>query len=342
MTQSSLNFIFPIKPQKGWGACEFAHEHLGKKILVTGANGFIGRHLVSLLQNGGYQVRPCVRTSDKLANLENGVAIGDLNQDTHWKEALQGIDVVIHLAARAHILDRKKARDLGSFWIPNVEGTKSLVKAAIGMGIRRIVFLSTIGVLGNKTFPGHFFSEQDPPQPSGPYSKSKWEAEKILQSLTGGTNLEWTILRPPLVYGPKAPGNFGRLVGLVRSGIPLPIKTFSNQRHHVFVYNLCHALITSAFHPHAAGKTFLISDDESISTSDLIKNIADASNSRARLFPFPCAFFKLLASALRKGDIASRLIDPLLINSSYIRNTLSWSPPFSLDEAIRFSASAAT
>lgn len=303
------------------------------RFLVTGAAGFVGRALVARLQTEG-EVRAAVRSPVPLPGVEV-FPLGDIGPSTRWADCLEGVDVVVHLAGRAHVLGKDAAADMEVFRRVNVSGSESLARAALRAGVRRLVFVSTVGVLGRSTPPGEALNDASPPRPMGAYAATKWEAEESLRRLLTGTGVELTILRPPLVYGPRAPGNFGRLARLVASGLPLPLASIRNRRSFISLENLCDALALACVHPAAAGRTFLVADGEDVSTPELVRGMAAALGRSPRLFPVPPELFRWICRAVGRVELAERLADSLVLDSSLIRRTLDWRPPCSLAEGLR-------
>lgn len=305
-------------------------------LLVTGGNGFIGKNLCYSLVQKNHVVRSAVRRADvsgRSSIKAEEVIIGNIGPDTNWQDALKDVDVVIHLAARVHVLKETAADSMSEFRKTNVAGTEHLAKEAAFKGVKRFIYISSIGVNGNKT-KGCCFSEESAINPYDSYTLSKWEAEQILQQIAKDTGLELVILRPPLVYGPSAPGNFARLISLVQSGLPLPLGSVKNIRSFIYIKNLVDAIVTCITHPDAAGKTFLVSDGQDISTSNLIKMIASAMGKRPRLLPFPPALLKVMGWFSGKSAEMQRLAGSLCIDSSRIRKVLGWNPPFTVEEGI--------
>lgn len=300
--------------------------------LVTGANGFIGRHLVSTLAQRGFAVKQAVRQKTELTD---GIyAIGDIGPNTDWDSALDHVDIVVHLAARVHCLDHKTAVSANEYKITNVLGTERLARRAAANGVRRLVYLSSIGVNGSQSGTG-IFAEDDRPDPYDAYTSSKWEAEKILGTVAHQTGLEIVILRPPLVYGRGNPGNFLRLLRLVSSGWPLPLRAFNERRSLVFVGNLVDAIIRCAIHSDAAGQTYLVRDGEDISTSELVQRLTELMGRSSRLFSVPPSWLRLMGMVIGKSADIDRLLNPLILDDSKIRVTLGWQPPFSLADGLR-------
>ncbi len=307
------------------------------KVLVTGANGFIGHALCARLLSEGFYVRGAVRRRSIAYELQ-GMDISIINsigRDTDWTNALRGIDIVIHLAARAHVMRESVDDPLLAFRKVNVMGTKRLVQMSVSAGVRRIIYISSIGVNGESTEQGAF-TEDDIPSPCSPYAISKWEAEDIIRAFSGA--MEVVIVRPPLVYGPHAPGNFGRLMQLINSGFPLPFEGINNRKSFIYLGNIIDALVKCVQKVEAIGKTFLVSDGQDVSTPELIRMIAGAMGKKARLFPCPAPLLKMIGNVAGKSDEIERLIGSLQIDSSKIRRELSWTPPFTVEQGMRMTA----
>ena len=306
------------------------------KILVTGASGFVGRALCPELSDRKYNVIGAFRSTDKFTGFKDSmecIAVGEIGPDTDWTHALSGVDVVIHLAARAHVLRENTAYSLSEFSKVNVAGTEKLAGDIVSNGVKRLIYISSIGVNGNNTS-GSPFTEEMLPHPYDPYTKFKWEAEQLLHNIAQETGLNIVILRPPLIYGPNAPGNFGRLLTLVKSNIPLPFGSINNRRSFIYVRNLVDAIIKCIEHPNVANQTFLVSDGQDISTPGLIKMIAVAMGKKVNLIPFPPFFLKMFGSLAGKGSDVGRLTGSLQVDSSKIRRTLGWTPPFTIEKGI--------
>jgi len=260
------------------------------------------------------------------------VAVGNIDRATDWTRALRGIDVVVHLAGRAHVLDERSPGALESFREVNVEGTMRLAAQAADR-VRRLVFVSSIGVNGSRTT-DRPFSESSPPAPVENYAKSKYEAEQELRALSGRTGLELVIVRPPLVYGPGCPGNFLRLIRLVDSGLPLPIASIRNSRSLIFVENLASALLACAEHPSARGRTYLVDDGETISTPELARTLGRLLGRRARLVPCPLPILRPLALLVGRADALDKLGDSLVVDGSTIRRELAWRPHRTMQDGL--------
>jgi nucleoside-diphosphate-sugar epimerase len=305
--------------------------------LITGATGFIGQATCEQLLARGWAVKGTVRSSsqnvDRLATGVIPCSVDSMGPGTDWRMALSGIDVIVHLAARVHIMKEIAEDSLMEFRQVNTHATERLGRMAAQTGVRRLVFLSTIKVNGESTG-NQAFTEADTPNPQDAYALSKWEAEQALKRVAAETGLDVVILRSPLAYGPGVKGNFLRLLQAVQRGIPLPLASIRNRRSLVFLGNLVEAIITCMTHPQAKGKTYLLSDDEHISTAELISHIAHALRKPARLWPFPVELLRLAAKLAGKSAEADRLLSSLQVDSSKIRSELGWKPSSSLDQGM--------
>lgn len=298
------------------------------RILVTGAAGFLGRAVVDHLSGRGRRVRAAVRRSggDWPSGVEV-VATGDLSALTDWSVALKDVEVVVHCAARAHVLKDRAADPLAEFRAVNTDATLALAAQAAAAGVRRLVFISSIGVNGAETH-GRAFRHDDPPRPHSPYALSKHEAEQGLSELAERTGLEVVIIRPPLIVGPDPKGNLATLQRIIDRGLPLPFGLANrNRRDLVSRDTLCDLIAVTVDHPAAGGQTFLASDGRPVSTRTLLEKMA-ASRGRSPIFlPVPPA---LLAAALRligKGGMAAQLFGDLEVDIEHTRRTLGWAPP---------------
>ncbi len=311
-----------------------------EKILLTGANGFIGRALCPLLSEKGYFVRCALREKhigegDQISGMGDYYYFKAVDGETEWKEALNGINVVIHLAARVHVLKEDSRDPLSEFRKVNLEGTKHLAESSAKAGARRFVFISSIKVNGEHTTAIKPFSEKDSAEPQDGYAISKWEAEKALRKIEAETGMEVVIIRPPLVYGPGVKANFLRLLDIVYKGLPLPFAGIENRRSFIALDNLVDAIALCAGHLEAGGQTFLVSDGEDLSTPDLICRVSNAMGKPTRLFPFPPVVIKGLLKVAGKGNIYERLWGSLVVDSGKIRQVLGWEPPVSVDMGIK-------
>lgn len=304
------------------------------RILVTGASGFIGRGIVARLVADGVDVIAAKRSPSSAVRDAHSPS---LDGEADWRALLRGRTAVVHAAARAHVLDDQAERPLDVFRAINTAGTLRLAQQATEMGIRRFIFLSSIGVNGvQSTRP---FTESDAPAPEEPYAVSKLEAEHALMQLAERTGMEVVILRPPLVYGPDAPGNFGRLLGAVRRGLPLPLGAVTrNRRTLVALENLVDLIVTCVVHPAAANQVFLAGDSEDLSTAELLRRLARAFGVRLRLLPVPVWLLSAGAAALGKRAMVDRLCGSLQVDIGKARELLGWSPPLNVDEALRRTA----
>lgn len=306
-----------------------------RRVLVTGASGFIGRAAVRAFAHAGWRVRAAVRAVPPDADPEiEWRGVGDIEKLNAWSTVADGVDCVIHLAGRTHFQGDRHPRTLQKFRAINVEATRRLAEESQAAGVGRFVFLSSIGVNGQRT-PGSAFTENDAPRPELPYAFSKLEAETALRSFAAASGVELVIVRPPLVYGPDAPGNFRRLASWVSRGLPLPLAGVCNRRSFISVQNLVSALVRCADHPRAANETFLVSDGEDVSTSVLVMKIAAALGREARLWYIPQPVLAVLARLGHRVIPLKQLIDSLAVDSSRIRERLDWKPPLGFDEGLR-------
>jgi UDP-N-acetyl-alpha-D-quinovosamine dehydrogenase len=300
-------------------------------ILVTGASGFVGRTLCDSLAAEGRSPRRVVRSSP--ATAPDIFEIGDIGPDTGWSAALEGVRCVVHLAARTHVLRDTAADPLEEYRRINVLGTERLAREAVAHGVRRIIFLSSVKVNGERTA-SRPYTEYDPPQPEDDYGATKREAEEVLARHSTQSGLEVVILRPPLVYGPGVKGNFLRLLDFTARGIPLPLASIHNLRSLVYVGNLVDAIICAIDSPRAVGRTYLVSDGEDVSTPQLIRAIAGALDVKPRLLPFPPQLLQLAGKLSGRSGEISRLTGSLQVDSSHIREDLAWSARFSLRQGL--------
>jgi nucleoside-diphosphate-sugar epimerase len=302
-------------------------------VLVTGANGFIGRELCNRILGERRPLRAASRSGTAFEGADN--VMFDMEKTDDFASYLCGIDVIIHLAARAHQLKDKATDPLGAFISMNRDASLRFMQAAAENGVKRFVYVSSIGVNGNWTVPGHPFTEADPPRPQEPYAVSKYEAELALAELAAASGMELVVVRPPLVYGPNAPGNFARMIKLVNTGLPLPLGAIDNVRSFIYVRNLVDALLVCALRPQAVGRTYVVSDGEDISTPGLIAAIATMTNKPVRLLPVPPKLVRGLLQGVGKAGLFDKLAGSLQVDSSRIRNELDWYPPFTLHQGLQ-------
>ena len=306
------------------------------KLLITGANGFIGRALIAKLGlEANYFVRASIRK--KIIQFPCQIEVVenmDASRVTNWADALRDIDVVIHLIARVHVMDDKVADPLLEFRNINVNTTIALAKTAAKLGIKRFIFLSSVKVNGESTFHKPF-SESDLPHPQDAYAISKWEAEEALREISKDTGMEVVIIRSPLVYGPNVKANFLKVMQYIKRGIPLPLGAIQNKRSLIGIDNLVDFIATTIAHPKAAHQTFLISDDEDISTTDLLRRIGKHMGKPARLIPLHPKILSFLFKILGRQDFGDRLLGSLEVDITKAKKLLAWSPPKTLDEGLR-------
>ena len=296
-------------------------------VLVTGAGGFLGSALVSELSQRGRNHRAAVRAMPEVVS-DGGkvVVVGDIAQNTDWSQALSGIDAVIHCAARAHVLKDVSTDPLQAFRQVNVEATLALAQQAQAAGVRRFVFVSSIGVNGSITH-GVPFRPDDQPAPHSPYAVSKLEAEQVLTELCSQGPMQLVIVRPPLVIGPDAKGNLATLQNVIARGLPLPFAgAGANRRDFVSLNVLCDVLIRCVDHPAASGRTFLVSDGKPLSTKALVLRLGEGVGRSARLFYVPSIALRTLLRLAGKSEMAKQLLDDLEIDIEATRQTLNWHP----------------
>lgn len=304
------------------------------KVLVTGATGFLGGAVCRALATAGHELRAAVRRAAPLPAGVVAVPGADLGPEADWAPALEGCEAVVHLAARAHVMNDTEADPLALFRRVNRDGALRLGEQAAAAGLKRMVFVSTIKVNGEATVPGRPFRADDTPRPVDPYGRAKAEAEEALAALSARTGLEVTVVRPTLVHGPGAKGNLAVLMGAIRKGLPLPLGAVDNRRSLVGAANLAELLTLCLVHPAAAGQVFLASDGESVSTARLIRGIAAAMGRPARLLPVPPALLALGGRVLGKGAAVDRLLGSLEVDDGPTRRLLGWSPTRSLQEGL--------
>lgn len=297
---------------------------MNTQFLITGANGFIGRQLCSALQAHNQQVRALVRSSHRPIP---GVAYltGELTDQASLSPALVGVDCVIHLAGRAHQLNDASTSPLEDFRLVNRDATVAFAKQCIAAGVRRFVFISSIGVNGSETI-GSPFTEASVPAPHAPYAVSKWEAEVELQKLFSSAPTELVIIRPPLVYAAHAPGNFRRLLKLVSLGAPLPFGSVRNARSMISLDNLIDIIRLCAIHPKAAGEVFLVSDGKDLSLPEILDCLAQGMSKPSRLVPVPVGLMVFCAGLAGKKSMMNQLCGSLVVDSTKTRTLLGWVP----------------
>lgn len=300
-------------------------------MLITGADGFIGQHLLAALEARAIEFRGVVRGS-RLTAASRLYAIGDIGPATDWRNALEGIDVVVHLAGKAHVLRKMSEALREEFRLVNAEGTATLVRACAEHGVRRFVYLSSAGVLGGSTSLASFTNSSEP-YPQNVYAMSKFAGETAVRRFAD--RLEVVIVRPPLVYGPKVKANFLRLLRLVDRGIPLPLGSVRNGRSLISVWNLCDFLIHVLDNPVAPGRAWLVSDGYDVSTPQLLLTIGAAMGKRTALLPVPVRILKVLATVVRRRAVFTQLCGSLVLDIEDTRRQLGWSPPVFFGDGIR-------
>jgi len=311
------------------------------RVVVTGASGFVGQALCAELLRRGHSVRAALRQIEGFSALEKGaepVVVGAINAATDWKAALAGCDAIIHLAARVHVMDEKASDPLAEFREVNTEGTLNLARQAAQSGVRRFVFISTIKVNGEGR--DEPYQETEVPKPEDAYAISKWEAEQGLLRIAADTGLEVVILRPPLVYGPGVKANLMRLMQWVKKGWPLPLGAIRNRRSLLYLGNFVDAIRLCVEHSDAAGQTFLLDDDEPVSTPDLVRALARAMGRPARLLAVPVGVLELAGALFGKRAAVARLAGSLYVDSSLIRSRLGWTPPYSMEAGLAATVAA--
>ena len=306
-------------------------------ILITGATGFVGSRLMVVHSRyaADVKLRGAFRSGERtLTPFKNGISTGNIDANTSWLEALKNIDVVVHLAARVHVMHENKVNALSAYRQVNVDGTLNLARQAAAAGVNRFIFLSSIKVNGEETNPGECYSENSKPNPVDPYGISKYEAEEGLKKICDQTGMEYVVIRPPLIYGPGVKANYQKLIHAVKKGFPLPFGRINNKRSMLALDNLIDFIYLCASNPKAANQIFLLSDGEDMSSKDLVKRISKALGRIPRLLPLPIALLRVLGFFVGRGLEIERLIGSLQIDSSKARQLLGWSPPQTVDEGI--------
>jgi UDP-4-keto-D-QuiNAc 4-reductase len=305
-------------------------------LLLTGSSGFVGSALLRRLVVTGQGLRACYRALP--STLPDGVecfAIPDLTSESAWRAALDGVRVLVHAAARVHVMDDDAADSLQEFRRVNVEGTVALGRWAAEAGVQRFVFISSVKVLGERTLPCAPFSEDTPPAPEDAYGISKWEAEQGLQQLALETGMEVVIIRPPLVYGPGVKANFRSMMRWLSRGVPLPLGAVTqNRRSFVALGNLVDLIVVCTRHPAAANQTFLVSDGEDLSTAELLNRMRRVLRQRVFLPAVPVHLLEWSARLSGKKGIYDRLCGSLQVDITKTQKLLEWSPPLTVDQGL--------
>lgn len=305
------------------------------QVLVTGANGWVGHHLTTRAKEMGWSVRGAVRMPMMARESDNVVSIGDLDGNTDWRNALLNCRVVVHCAARVHMMQEKSGDPLREYRLVNVDGSLNLARQAAQAGLKRFIFVSSIKVNGEHTLPSRPFRADDRPAPQDSYGISKMEAEQGLLDIARQTGMEVVIVRPPLVYGPDVKANFASLMRAVRLGVPLPLGAVNNQRSLIGIDNLVDFLIKCIDHPMAANEIFLVSDGHDLTVPELVRGLATAMEIKARLLSIPVPVLQICGNFLGKRDAVNRLCENLQLNIDKARHVLAWNPPISISEGLR-------
>ncbi|RQB75644.1 NAD-dependent epimerase/dehydratase family protein [Pseudomonas aeruginosa] len=304
------------------------------RVLVTGATGFVGKALsASLALHSEFDVIGATRSISSPNALGKLVPIGEISAETDWGPALKDVDIIVHLAARAHVLSDGSADPMGEFRRVNVEGTVALAKQAIAAGVKRFIFISSIGVLGARSsrIP---FDEASVSAPHADYAISKLEAEQRLWQLLEGTSVELTIIRPPLVYGAHAPGNFRRLLRLVASSAPLPLGRIENQRSLIALENLVDFIFRCITHPAAANQVFVIADCATVSTTEIVRLLSLGMGRRCLTIWVPRFLARFFALLIGKSGLYTQLYESLVVDTRKAQELLGWVPPISTKDAL--------
>ncbi|PIE44165.1 MAG: hypothetical protein CSA50_01715 [Gammaproteobacteria bacterium] len=303
------------------------------KVLVTGATGFIGQALCRVLVQRDISVVASSRSAPPPLLPCQDFVLAPLDSRANWSVTLQNCAVVVHLAARVHVMKERSSIPLAEFRKTNVEGTRYLALEAARAGVKRFIYLSSIKVNGEGTTATPFRFD-DIPAPQDPYAVSKYEAEQVLFDIARKTGMEVVIIRPPLVYGPEVKGNLASLAALIQKGIPLPFGLANNKRDLVSVNNLCDLIFLCLSHEKATGKVFLVSDGAAISTKRLVELMGQGLNKRIRLWPVPVWLISSIAELFGKSRLTDRLFGNLQIDIEYTCRQLDWQPPFSVADEL--------
>lgn len=307
-------------------------------VLITGASGFVGKPLCLQMLCQGYSVRAAIRsTTLPIENVEV-VLVESIDATADWSNALNATDIVIHLAARVHIMNEDAQDPLAEFRKVNVDGTLNLARQAAKAGIKRFIFISSVKVNGEHTEMDTLFTELDNPDPQDAYGVSKFEAEQGLLKIAQETGMEVVIIRPPLIYGPGVKANFASMLKVVKRGIPLPVGAINNKRSFIYIENLVSFILHCIHHPLAANQIFLVSDGQDLSTTELLQACAKALGMKARLLLVPQKLFEFSALLIGKQNVAQRLCGNLQVDISKARQLLGWGPPYSVADGLKATA----
>ena len=312
-----------------------------QQILLTGASGFVGQAIArACLSQGIALICPGRRPLGwQAADMHNPI-VSDITADTDWSAHLQGVDIVIHSAARVHVMQETASDPLAQFRALNVDASLQLARQAAAAGVKQFIYLSSVKVNGEATLPGHPYTADDQPMPQDAYGISKMEAEQALLQLAQTTGMAVAIIRPPLVYGPGVKANFLNMLRMVRRGLPLPLGSIHNQRSFVYLDNLVDLILHCRLNEAARNQIFLVSDGRDLSTTELLRLCAQALQVKSRLLPFPAGLLTLAASILGKRNVADRLCQSLQVDISKTRKLLTWSPPYTVEQGLQATAAA--
>lgn len=300
-------------------------------ILITGHTGFVGQALVNSLAAENIRLVGRRKLEHQTADFFNKA----LDANEYFADCLEGVTVVVHAAARVHVMSDTASDPLEAYRAVNLAGTLNLARQAAAAGVKRFIFISSIKVNGEGTIPGKPYTPFDQADASDPYGISKAEAEQALKLLAAETGMELVIIRPPLVYGPGVKANFAAMLKLARRNLPLPLGAIHNRRSMVALDNLIDLIVTCIDHPKAANQTFLVSDDNDVSTTELLKLMVKAHGKKPWLIPVPMSWFRLAGRVSGKQAVVDRLCGNLQVDISHTKETLGWKPPVSVQEGIR-------
>ena len=311
------------------------NQSVSLRLLITGANGFVGRPLCLAAHKAGYLVKAVTRKPHRFDDGIENIVISNFDQESQWIKAMHDVDIVVHLAARVHVMKESATDALSAYRSVNVEGTLWLARYAVAAGVRRFIYLSSIKVNGESTQKDHPFFADDAPAPEDPYGISKMEAEQALFRFSAQTGMEVSVIRPPLVYGPGVGANFAAMLRWTMYRLPLPLGALTNQRSMVALDNLLDLILICAEHPAAKGQVFLVSDGQDVSVTELLKKVALMLGVPSYLIPVPDKFLRWMASILGKKNMADRLCDSLQVDIGKTREVLGWSPPLTLNQGLK-------
>ncbi len=312
---------------------------LHMNLLVTGSTGLVGSRVVALGEQKIWAVKSVTRQSSNTIGSDI-FCINSLDGQTDWSGAFEGVDCVVHCAARVHQMRESESTALEAYRKVNTEGTLNLAKQAACAGVKRFVFISSIKVNGEFSKKGYPFSSVVNKPPTDPYGLSKYEAELGLAKLSAETGLEVVIIRPPLVYGPGVQANFLSMMRWTRKQLPLPLGSIDNKRSLVYVDNLADLILKCCENPSAVGKVLLVSDDHDISTTELLKCVAKHMDKESYLIPIPSRWIKTVSKLLGKAGVGQRLCSSLQVDITETKRELNWTPPIGFDQGVKETVSA--